>query len=176
MKITPIANPSSIPQQGTPESVRTAKAVAAFNKGASSYDKPAEAHQQPTEQMPVQDANNISPEEISAVRAQTQAPETTQTLDTPTPVEVEAKEETPAKNPELTKQFAELARQERILRAKAQKQSQELKVREDALKAQEAAVLARSKEYEQGYVSKDRLKSDPLSVLAEADMSYDELT
>lgn len=179
MKLTPIANPNAIPTQGTPESVRTAKAVAAFNRGASSYDKTPEApvQQAQAQETPVLNPNSVSPEELSAIQPKEAQP--VETIDnnteqeaTPKPEEVKVE----AKDPQLTKQFAELARQERILRAKAQKQQQELRAREEALKAREDAITASNKQYEQGYISKDRLKSDPLGVLAEAELSYDELT
>lgn len=177
MKITPVAGAGAVQDKSTPDLVRTAKAVAAFNKGQSSYDKPVETAptQGNAQETPVQDPNNISAEELSAV----QTPKPTETIDNSTSTEETPKptEETkPTKDPAVERQFAEIARQERILRAKANKQQLELKTREDALKAREDAINARSREYDQGYISKDKLKADTLAALAEANVSYDEVT
>jgi hypothetical protein len=61
----------------------------------------------------------------------------------------------------LSPQFVALAKQERAIR----KARQELKVQQDAWKAQQAS-----------FVSMDVLKTDPLKALAEAGVSYDRLT
>lgn len=92
------------------------------------------------------------------------------------PIAEEPKPEEIQQDPALSKQFAQLARQERQLRQKVQLQEQQFKAREDALKAREDALGAKDQEYKSGYISKDRLKRDALSVLTEAGVSYDELT
>jgi len=186
MKITPVGSPHQIPVSGTPESVRTAKAVAAFNKGQSSYDKPAAAKPQ-AQEHPVQDANNVSVEELGAIQATSNTEEivdSTSNIEAATEEGTTTTEETveevtpeaPKVDPTLSRQFAQLARQEKALRAKAQQQAQEFKAREEALKAREAALTTPVKQDLTNYISKDKFKSDPLGVLAEAGLSYDEIT
>jgi hypothetical protein len=182
MKIIPVQSPGQIPTNGTPESVRTAKAVAAFNKGASSFDKSAAASQQSTAQEhPVLNANAVSVEELGAIQSQVaeSSDKNTEELEasevneesntTPEP-------EKPKADPALSRQFAQLARQERALRAKVQQQAQEFKAQQDAFKAEKSAFDAKAKQYETGYVSIERFKADPLAVMAETGMSYDQLT
>lgn len=171
MKIMPVTSPHAIPPQGTPEHVRTAKAIEAFNKGASSYDKP---HQQPAAQV-VHNQNAISPEEAGAIKASTEEPQEVVPGQTDVPVETPPIE-APAEDPALSRQFAQLARQEKALRLKAQQQDQAIKAREQAIEAREAAAAAKDNQYKSGYIQADRLKADPLSVLAEAGLSYDQLT
>ncbi len=77
------------------------------------------------------------------------------------------------------KRFKELEQRAKLQAIKArqiQQQQLALKAQEDALKAREASIQAEAAKYQQGYISQDRLKQDPLSVLAEAGLSYDELT
>lgn len=94
--------------------------------------------------------------------------QSTPALDAAPPEEPPQKTEDPA----LSRQFAQLARQERAMRQKAQQQEQALKAREDALKAREDALgIDRNDKY----IPKDRLKQDPLSVLSEVGLSYDDV-
>lgn len=173
MKITPVTGPGAIKDLSTPEHVRTARAVNAF-KAASPQPPPAQA-----QETPVQNPNAIAVEELGAIKAQT-----VETVDNNTDIveTTEATEQTtttpekPKEDPALSRQFAQLARQERALRAKAQQQEQALQVREQALKAKEEQLAAKDTQYRDGYISRDRLKQDALSVLDEAGVSYDELT
>lgn len=168
MKIMPVASPGQIPVNGTPESVRTAKAVAAFNRAST---PPAQA-----QEHPVLNPNAVGIEELGAIKAQTM-PE----VDNSTPVEALAETpslqtpETPKEDPALSRQFAQLARQERALRAKAQQQDQALKAREQALAEREAKLQGQTPDTT-NYISRDRIKQDALSVLDEAGISYDDLT
>jgi hypothetical protein len=182
MKITPVTSPLAIAPTGTPEADRTAKAVAAFNAGKSSYDKAPNAN---SLDLPVQNANKISPEELFAIKP-AQSPEVIvknaeeEALEASEPQSEEVKEqkveEKPKEDPALSRQFAQLARQERALRQKAQQQQAEFQKQQDAFKAQQAAFEAKMKDYETGYISKSQFKADPLSVLANEGVSYDELT
>src|SRR5208282_349994 len=117
--------------------------------------------------------NNISPEEISAVRASSTPTEEPQTETAP---EVEAPKVEPKAEDPLSSQYALLARREKALRAKAQQQEQALKTREDALKAKEAELAAKDTDYQSNYVSKQRLQDNTWDVLNEAQVSYDKLT
>lgn len=183
MKINPVSGPGDIKPNGTPESIRTAKAVAAFNKGQSSYDQP---HAQPQERR-VQNQNQISAEEVGAVKAQSNQQVTQESQDSHTgevddttspqvPVPSLDESKTQPEDPVLSRQFAQLSRQEKALRAKAQQQEQAYKVKEQALLAREAELAKQEAQYKTGYIPKETLKNNPLQALIEAEVSYDELT
>lgn len=162
MKVQPITSPANIPPQGTPESVRTARAVAAFNTATASPQRPQE--------HPVQNPNQVTVEELGAIQAPLiESPEDKQT------VTEDTTQEPKPQDPTLTKQFAQLARQERALQIKARQQEQQWKAKEDAFRAKEAELLEKSKQYEQGWVPKERIKQDALTALSEAGVSYDDV-
>ena len=174
MKLTPVTGPGAIPPNGTPEHVRTARAVAAFNR-ASEASAPTQGQAQAT---PVANPSNVSVEELSALNVPS-TPAQEEASDNPTPVEdspatsePEAKKEDPA----LSRQFAQLARQERQLRIKAQQQKAAFDAKEAELKAREAALGQAPKFDPNEYIPKARLKQEALTVLAEEGISYDELT
>lgn len=189
MKVTPVASAHAIQTQNTQGmTVAAQRATAKLNAAMQAKAAPARP-QAPTtgniQQEAVANPNQVSIEELSAITSQTtETPvESTNSEDT-NQIEASADgtettpattEETPKTDPTLSRQFAQLARQEKALRAKAQQQAQELKQREEAIKAREEA-LTQSKPDMTTFISKDRLKSDPLSVLAEAGLSYEELT
>lgn len=182
MKITPMGNtpPAITPQTSAPNTEARARAMAALTGGNQGH----QGHSV--------NSNQISPEEVSAVKAPESVDKSTQVAatneETSEVVHAEGKvteqseqqtQETKApeaKDPALERQFQELARQERILRNKAIKQTQELQAREEALKAREAQLAKQADEYKSGYVSKARLKAETLGVLAEEGLSYDQLT
>jgi hypothetical protein len=172
MKVQPVSSPHAVMTTQSNPTAQRNKAIEAFTKGQSSYDKPAN----PAPNHSV-NPNNISPEELSAVKPQEvyTLAETEVTEKAPETVEP-PKEAKPEQDPVLQRQFAQLARQERQLRAKAQQQDQAIKAREAALQAKEDAVRAKETEYSQGYISKDQLKRDTMRILADAGVSYDELT
>ena len=163
MRIQPVASPNLIPVNGTSEAQRTARAVEAF-KAAS---PPPVA-----QETAVRDPNNISVEELSALNVQKEE----EPLNNSTEVEgVKEEPKAPEQDPALSRQFAQLARQEKAVRA----QVQAMKAKEQALAAREAALTQQPKVEQQdlsNYISKDRFKQDPLAVLAETGLSYDELT
>lgn len=165
MKISPIAGAGAVQDLSTPDHIRTAKMVAAFNKASEPAQAPIEQPRHLAD-VPV-NANKISPEELSAV----QPPQEAQESDTPAVIEPET-EDTQV-DPELERRFKQLSRQERILRAKIQQQNIEFKKREEALKVREAAIQQPDLS---SYIPKDRLKQDPLSALEEAQVSWDELS
>ena len=191
MKVTPVNSPHQIQQAPAKDS--RAKAIAAF-QAASKQQSPAAvtSSNTPAQTTPVQNPNAISPEELGAIRPQTAQPiETTGDVKTgdeeliTTSAEVTASEDRPQDRPEpakpevdptLSKQFVQLARQEKALRAKAQQQEQAIKAREEALTAKETKITQLEQQYKSGYISLDKLKQDTLSVLANAGVSYDELT
>lgn len=150
------------PQQAKAVDSR-AKAIAAF------MNKP---------QSPVQNPSQVSPEELSVVTPPSNGqPHTVETATTEStkPAEV-TKAEPPKVDDSKSAQYALLARQERAFRAKVQQHQADLKAKEDALAAREAALSAKDTDYQTKYIQKDRLSQDPLSVLTEAGVSYDQLT
>lgn len=164
MNIKPIASPAAIqPAQSNATDAR-ARAIAKMQAPA-----------QNAQQTPVADPNHVSAEEVSAIHSQVPAniDNNTEVSAEETPAET-PQETPPEKDPALSRQFAQLARQERALRAKAQQQDQAYKAREQALAAREAE-LATKGQTPQG-ISLERIKQDALSVLAEAGVSYDDLT
>lgn len=170
MKVTPVASQHAVAPTQSSDRTRTNRAVEAFNKMANA--------QQP--QSPVMNQNAVSVEELGAIQAQT-APQPTETTDkniegevapVDTPEQIPSK---PQEDPALTRQFTQLARQERALRAKAQQQDQAFKAREAALAEREAKLQGQTPDMS-NYIPKDRLRQDALSVLDEAGISYDQLT
>lgn len=164
MKIQPIAAPQGNATSSTPtlDPGMKARAVAAFNAA---------------QVIPPVNPNSVSAEELGAIQAQSSEntdKSTEESVDAPeVPAEAPAK---PAEDPAVSRQFAQLARQEKALRAKVQQQEQAIKAREQALQAREAALASKDQEYQTGYISRDRLKSDPLGVMAETGLTYEELT
>lgn len=171
MKIQPVTGPGAIPDTSTPEHIRTARAVEAFKRAATSN---------PAQEIPMVDPSRISPEELSAVKP-SELMDNSVELEATQSEEVLAEEtqeapKAPKEDPALSRQFAQLARQEKALRARAQQQEKALAAKEAALTAREAAASAKDQEYRSGYLSRDQLKQDPLTALAEAGVSYEELT
>lgn len=172
MQIKPVAGPHVI-SQGSQNDF--AKAQATRQAAIAAYSG------QPAQQV-VQNQSQVSVEEMGAIRAPNrseqqsdQSPRIEESQpEIPTP-NVDTKATQP-EDPTLSRQFAQLAKQERQLRLKVQQQEQAMKVREAAIKAKEEAYSAKDQEYSQKYIQKDFLKNNPLQALAEAQVSYDELT
>lgn len=173
MKVSPIVTASSNPQHTPTQDAqdKRAKAMAAFMGGPASGV--------------VGSQNAVAVEELGALQTpSSKAPdrqETTsevQTQDTGAVVEPTAQspQTPPAKDPELSRQFAQLARQEKQLRAKAVQQDQALKAREAALVQREEALAKVNQFDPTKYVERERLRAETLDVLAEEQISYDELT
>lgn len=125
---------------------------------------------------PVQNPNNISPEELSAVRQPSETPEQSQKAegqnDTNEPPKEATKEDS---KPALSSQYAQLARKEKAIR----QQVQELKAREAALAAREEALkpAAAQPSFDPSkYISKDELLNNPWDVLSQNGLTYDQLT
>lgn len=118
------------------------------------------------------DQNNISPEEMSAIVPHTEEIDKDVVLEAAEEIKEEPKVDT-----QLSKQFAQLARQEKAARAKAyalQEQEKALKAREEAFSVKETAP--QSKVDLSKYISVDEFLDDPLKVMADTGMSYDTLT
>jgi len=173
MKVIPVSSPVAIqPQAPSPAAATDAKARAiAILQGSKAA--PTQGNAQETA---VANPNNISAEELSAVKAPSQEPQVEAQAEGG---EVEAAPEAPAeeKKPETkaSQEWAKLARQERLLRQKAQEQEAKFRQREEAIKAREAEAQQKSEINQKGFISLDKLKNDPLTVLAEAGVSYDQI-
>lgn len=146
---------------------------------AALLDKAQAAPPTQPRDIPVQNANAVSPEELSAIRPKLGQPSNNEGSQEPSaaPAPAEAttsKPEAPA-DP-LSSHYAQLARKERAIRAKAQAQEQAIKAKEAQLKAQEEALKAKEAQYQTGYVDKSKLQQDPLTVLNELGLTYDQLT
>lgn len=171
MKVTPVtpSNPQAPTQVEAPlasDRASKARAIAAFNQAQTA---------------PVQNPSQVSPEEMTAISSQNPIEDETQELVTEDTEVLDESAKAPEteetkQDPALSRQFAQLARQERALRAKVQQQEQAWKAKEAALTAREAEIASKSSQYESGWVKQDRIKQDALTVLAEAGVSYDELT
>ncbi len=166
MKVSPVAGPGQVQDLSTPEHVRTARMTAAFQANAPQ----AQEH-------PVANPNKISAEEISAIKTKSSplAQEVEAVEDSPTTIEAEEVPEK-AKDPETERRFAQIARQEKALRAKIHQSNLQLKQREAALAAREAAIQAPVQQDLSDYVPRSRLQQDALTVLEEAGVDFNELT
>jgi len=183
MRITSTGSTPPAIAPTSPGSGVTAKAIAAFNDPSKVQavqralsGNPVTAPAQSEHPNHSVNANNISPEELSAVK---QSSNETPDKEVETEVVQEVSQERPeAKkvDPQLSKQFAQLARQEKILRQRAQQQEQALKAREAALAAKEAELSQKSQIDTKNYISRDELKRNTLQKLAEAGVTYEELT
>ncbi len=167
MKIVPVSSPHTI---AAPISGGTTEASSAARDRAIA----AAIGQQ---QAPV-NQNKVSVEELGAVTVATQEAKPTEIapLEEKTTQEATETVQPPAQDPALQRQFAQLARQERALRAKAQQQETQLRQREEAIKARESELTAKDNQYRDGYISRERLKQDALAVMEAEGISYDELT
>lgn len=158
MQITPITGPLIQKPEGA--SPKIASAVEAFNRNSNS------------QREAVRDPNNVSPEELSAVKAPTESVEGQSGSNEDTTKVVSEEAKTTEDRP-LSSQYAALARKEKALRAK----EQQLRQREAALKPEPAKEAAKAPTIDESkYISRERLAQDPFSVLAELGLSYDDLT
>lgn len=164
MNVQPKAGPNVL-QPGaakavTPSNDAKARAVAKFM-------------QQPqAQEHPVTNPTQVSPEELTAVSSSSQPTEISSQIDTS--VETKAPEPEKPADP-LSQHYVQLARKEKALRAKTVAAETALKAREAALVAKEAELKAKEAEYTTNYIPKSRFKQDPLSILNEEGISYDEI-
>ncbi len=159
MRIEPKAGPTATPSTTPPSGARE-RAIALLSSA-------------PTAHAPQLNQNAISPEDSLAVKAPSGG-QTDPNVETKS--EVEPKEETKAPEDPISTQYATLARKEKALRAKVLQQEQGLKAKEAALLAKEEAFKAKEAEYQSKYISKDRLSQDTLNALADAGLTYDQIT
>ena len=167
MKITPMA---ATPSASTMNAPTTPSADAGRNRAIAML----------TGQTPQVNQSAVAPEEMNALQRQPAINEVPVEETTEAPVEAapaaeepEA-EKAPVETP-LSRQHAILARQEKQLRLKQMQQNKEYETKMAEITARQAQFDAKAKEYESGYISKDRLKSDLWGVITEQGMSYDDI-
>lgn len=176
MKISPVTGPGAIPPNGTPEATRSAKAIAAFNKGASSYDKQSASAQSQTSGAPPVNQNAVGVEDLSAINPPTEeVAETTQEAQGEGQTSEVTEPTKPTEDPAISRQFAQLARQERALRAKAQQQEQQWKAKDQELQTREAALQPKQQDLS-NYISVDDLKRNAYGTLQKHGISYDQVS
>ncbi len=174
MKLTPVSGPGAIQDYSTPEHVRTAKMLSAYNNaGQAPQPEPVKPQLPQKQEYAVPDANRVAPEDLSAIQQPAQTAETSDN-NASTETTEQAAEAKP--DPELESRFQKLARSERAFRAKIHQQNLELKKREEALKSREQALAQPSEVDLTQYIPKARVKEDALSVLEEAEVNWDELS
>ena len=168
MQVKPLGAPSTA--SSSPSSAQSPAQASRERAIAKLTSQPA----QPTQQV-VKNQNSISPEELSAIQPNRIDTETVSEMVDEAVAEETQPAQKPPQDPALSRQFAQLARQEKILRQKVQQQEQAMKSREAALVAREAQLSSSQPDLSK-YIPRDRLSQDTLSVLAEAGISYDQLT
>lgn len=176
MKVTPVASPSDI-QQPAPSDVR-AKAIQAFKAGVSSHEAAPAPTVGQAQETPVQNPNRVQAEEITAIKAATREEPTQPDVKTDNSTSsepVDTAPVNPSKDPAVSRLYAQLARQERALRAKSQQQDQQFKQREAAVTAREAEAQQKSEINQKGFISVEDLKRDIVGAAERAGMSYDEV-
>lgn len=177
--ITPLdGKPSSLPS-GSNDKVKAA--IEAFNKGVSSYDS---AKQTPGREIPPVNPNNISAEELGAVRTQSRSIEQVESVEEgqkslSEESSKDSSEVTKTKEDPISSQYAVLARKEKALRARAVQQEQALRTREAELAAREAALRSQPEQSKidmSKYVSIDEIRDNLLGVAAKAGVSPEDIT
>lgn len=164
MNIVPKSGPSLASVHNTQTSYSAdARARAIAKVEANLSGTPPSAAQA----TPVLNANQVSPEELGAIRA----PGSEENNTTETPPEATT-DKTPAKEDPLSSQYATLARKEKALRA----QVQQFNAEKAKYKAEQESRPSTPTFDESQYVSLDRLKANPLDVLIEQGLSYDDIT
>jgi hypothetical protein len=154
MRLEPIAQPSTTPST-TPNTSARDRAIALLT------------------QSPGVNPNNVSPEELSAIKPPTS---TGQNDSIETSPSIPPSAESKVTEDPISTQYATLARKEKALRARAIQNDQSFKAKEAALLAKEEAFKAKETEYQSKYISKDKLSQDTLNTLAEAGLTYDQIT
>lgn len=172
--ITPTTPAVATSRTPDPQSLASrARAVAAFNAAATSSPTPPQS-----QQHPVSNPTQVSPEEMSAIAPKASTAEKqVQSDSTETSSEEPKAATTPAKEePTLSSQYAVLARKEKALRAKVQSQELAIRSKEAAIAEREAAIKAKEAEYQTNYIPKSKLSDDTLATLLEAGITYDQIT
>lgn len=170
MKTTPIASPHALAPTG-------ANVQAQADARARAIAKLTGTKTETAPQAPVSNPTSIAPEEVTAITSQVRetVPES-QIIEQQTAPEAPKADTSAEDKAKLDNQYQIIARKERQLRAKQQQIENTIKNREEAIKSKEAELAKREQELLSGYISKQKLKSNPLLVLNEEGVTYDDLT
>lgn len=114
--------------------------------------------------------NNVTPEDFSAVVAQSKQAESTsaETSAKSDDVETQATETPEVKEDSYSTKLAALARREKALRAEAQRRETAFKMKEAEIAKREQELTGRQSQYDTDYIPKSRLKEATFQALAEA--------
>ena len=154
---------------GTQTPNYVSRAIEAFKAGQAGKGSMAQAEIVP-EGGQIMPSSEAAPQPAAA--SASSAPEAAPAAAPQAPAQEAPAPEVAARSREL----AMRAQREKALRAQIKQQQDSLAAKEAAIAAKEAALAAKEQEYLQNYIPKSRLSEDPLSVLAEANVSYDTLT
>lgn len=165
-------SPKDGPNVNNPANAQAVQPQSARERAiAKLMESPAPKENQ-SQREPVQNASQVSAEELPITRYK----ESTQPATSVEESSSSVSEATKPKEDPMRAQYEQLARRERALRAKVQAQESAIKAREAAFAEREAAIKAKEAEYTSNYIPKSKFKADPLSVLTEEGISYDEIT
>jgi hypothetical protein len=163
MKIENVAQPSLTPVHGTNTQYQQ-----------SAREKAIAMMQSQAQQTPVQNPSNITPEEMTAIKAPSKQ-EHTQKSNNESPSSPEVAADTKTSTEPLSSQYAILARKEKQLRLR----DQQLRQREAAIKAaseKPATPPSAPSIDESKYIALEKLKQDPIRTLLESGLTYEQLT
>ena len=182
MNVKPVASPHQVVTTQSNPTAQRNKAIEAFKAGRSSYDTSPEQGES-GQTNPNQghanhfiNPNNVSVEELSAVTSNNKSNELASSEEPSQAVPQETPQPKVERDPALSRQFAQLAKQERQLRAKVQAEMKAIETQKVELAQQQEQIKAKELQYNEGYISKNQLKTDTLRILADSGISYDELT
>lgn len=125
------------------------------------------------QETPVQNPSQVAPEELSALRQSSQQKSQVDTNAAPTQEVTQSPQvETTKKEEPLSSQYAQLARKEKAIRAKVQ----EIRAKEASFSQKDQELQQLKSENESLKAFRSRVKSEPLAVLGEEGVTYDQLT
>lgn len=166
----PKAGPSLV-ESGAPSLAKAQEARERAISLLTNNQSQAQVSQTPPE---VRQAQTLKPEgQIDSSEA---VSESAASPSTPTEAAAAETQAPPKKEEPLSSQYAVLARKEKQLRVKAQQQEMAFKQREDSLRQREIELSQKDNSYKSDYIDKKRLSEDPMAVLAEAGLSYEQIT
>lgn len=129
-----------------------------------------------TQETPVANPNQVSPEEMSALKPSESKGESSGDTGSEegqkTPSETLQEATTEESQKPLSAQFAQLARKEKTVRA----MQAEVKAKEADLANRETAIKAKEAEYSSNFISKAKLLEDPFGTLSELGITYEQVT
>lgn len=186
MKVVPAGTPVSplTPNAGELAKQAVVAKIQAMRDATPGYPKStiqtqAEALINKAPQLPVNDPNHVTPEELGSLKVAEKKEEIAEQIGQNTNAEASPAEETPKvaeaapEETPLSAQYAQLARKEKAMRQEAQRlkaERQALENERNALKTPPPPVYDPNK-----HIDRQRLIEDPLNTLADLGLTYDQL-